>query len=107
MTIAPDDNATLIPSEGALTVVAPPDAAQLHDWLKRGTGLPTRVFDGTVRQAAGFTIGVGGLQRGNGTCKRWVTVDAVFRLGVPLEPEAVRQLAAALTAAADEIEARR
>ncbi|WP_247600179.1 hypothetical protein [Mycobacterium intracellulare] len=91
-------------SVDTLNVAAPPDAAQVHDWIQRGNSLPTRAFDGTVREASGFTVRVGGLQRANGTCKRWLTVNTESLLGLPLEPEAVRQLAAALTAAADELE---
>ncbi|MEY8013848.1 hypothetical protein [Mycobacterium servetii] len=106
-----NDNATATPPDSERDtagpgVTAPPDATEIHDWLQRGAGLPTRAFDGTVREAVGFTVRVGGLQRSNGTCKRWVTVEAPARFGVPLQPEAVRQLAAALTAAAYEIEAR-
>lgn len=86
---------------------APPDATEVHDWSQLGAGLATRVFAGTTREAAGFTVRVGGLQRSNSTCRRWVVVEATSSIGVPLEPEAVRQFAAALVAAADEIEARR
>ncbi len=95
-----DNNArtTLVPP--------PPDATQTHGWLQQGIELQTRAFDGTVREAAGFTVRVRGLQRHNGTCRRWLTIETQS-LGVPIEPESARQLAAALSAAAFEIEARR
>lgn len=95
-------------SDVVVNVSAPPDAAMVHDWIQRGADdLATRAFDGTVRQAAGFTVAVGGVQRQNGTCRRWVTVEGERPVGAVLEPELVRQLAAALVAAADEIETRR
>ncbi|MEY8017002.1 hypothetical protein [Mycobacterium servetii] len=37
-----------------LNVAASPDATEIHDWLQRGAGLPTRAFDGAVREAVGF-----------------------------------------------------
>ncbi|WP_249025852.1 hypothetical protein [Mycobacterium europaeum] len=89
-------------------VTAPPDATEVYGWAAHRDGLAARVFDATVRECAGFAIRVHGQQRSNSTCRRWVTVDT--RPGADeemLEPEAVRQLAAALVAAADEIEARR
>ncbi|BCP00687.1 hypothetical protein [Mycobacterium intracellulare] len=88
-------------------VTAPPDATDMRDWSHLDGGLATRVFAGNTREAAGFTVRVGGLQRSNSTCRRWVVVESTSSIGVPLEPEAVRQFAAALVAAADEIEARR
>ncbi|MBV8786440.1 MAG: hypothetical protein JOZ00_07100 [Mycobacterium sp.] len=97
------DNATSAPD-----IAAPPDAEQVHEWVPRGEGLAIRVFDGTVREAAGFTIQVGGVQHQNGTCRRWVAIEAAGRtVGAAMEPESLRQLSAALSAAADEIEARR
>ncbi|MBV8785296.1 MAG: hypothetical protein JOZ00_01245 [Mycobacterium sp.] len=98
---------TTIPDNIA-PVHAPPDAIEVHDWVPRGEGLAVRVFDGTVREAAGFTIQVGGVQHENGTCRRWVGIEAAGRtVGATMEPESIRQLSAALSAAADEIEARR
>jgi hypothetical protein len=99
-TIAVTDTATTIPD-----VPAPPVVTHVHDWPHRSDALPICVFDGTTRQAAGFTIRIGGQQRSNGT--RWVAVEAVQPVSALLEPEAVRELAAALVVAADEIEARR
>jgi hypothetical protein len=87
-------------------IASPPDAIEVSDWRQHGPDLATRRFTGSVRAAAGFTVRIGGVQRQNNTCRRWVTVEAEAALGVPMEPEAVRQLAAALTAAVDEIEVR-
>jgi len=95
------DNATTIPD-----IAAPPDATELLDWSQHGPGLARRPFTGSVREAAGFVVRIQGLQRENRTCLRRVTVEAAS-LSTRLDPEAVRQLAAALTAAVDEIEARR
>lgn len=102
-TTAPPDD----PGRAFCGVAAPPDATDMHDWPPLGGGLETRVFAGNTREAAGFTVRVGGLQRSNSTCRRWVVVESTLSIGVPLETEAVRQFAAALVAAADEIEARR
>jgi hypothetical protein len=103
MTTQPD-NTNLTPSSDALSVAAPPDATEVQEWLQHGQGLATRVFDGTVREAVGFKVGIGGVQRQNGSCQRWVTAEAGSLLGGPFERELVRQLAAVLTASADEIE---
>jgi hypothetical protein len=84
----------------------PPDATEVLGWTQHGPDLARRPFTGAVREVAGFTVRIEGIQRENGTCRRRVTVKA----GSPetrLEPEVVRQLAAALIAAANEIEARR
>jgi len=106
MTSQHHDNATIAAPDDTLNVPAPSDATQVHGWLEAGDGLATRLFNGTVREAARFSIRVRGLQRDNGTCRRWVVVETESGLGAPLEPEAGRQLAAALSAAADEIEGR-
>lgn len=90
-----------------LSVSAPPDAIEVHDWSHVGDGLPTRVFAGTIREASGFTVRVAGLQRINSTCRRWITVETDSLPGTPLKPQRARQLAAALIAVADEIETRR
>jgi hypothetical protein len=87
-------------------VPSPPDATKVFSWTQQGPDLATRVFCGAVREAAGFAVRVEGFQRENQTCQRWLSVDAgTFQ--TRLEPEAARQLAAALTAAASEIEALR
>ncbi|WP_260737073.1 hypothetical protein [Mycobacterium sp. SMC-2] len=108
------DNAATTPLDDApsvrLIISAPPDATEVHDDDKRllhRSDTP-QLFEGIAAQVQVITVRVHGLQRSNGTCRRWVTVDT--RPGTDeemLEPEAVRQLAAALVAAADEIEARR
>lgn len=94
-----------MPTDTVPDVPAPPDATEVSDWSS-GDDLALRSFAGTVREAVGFAVRVKGVQRRNGTSIRWVSVD-VDSPGAPLAPEAVRQLASALTAAADEIEARR
>lgn len=89
------------------TVLPPADASELFDWHHPAAGLATREFVGTVRTAvAGFRVTIEGEQRANGTCRRWLTIDAEQR-GELLEPEIARQFAAAITAAADEIDALR
>jgi hypothetical protein len=87
-------------------VPAPPDATEVSGWTQHGPGLARRPFTGTVREAYGFVVRIEGIQRENQTCLRRVVVDAAS-MSTRLNPEAVRQLASALTAAADEIEARR
>ncbi|GEM_PF-6207347 len=86
------------------TVLPPADASELFDWHHPTTGLATREFVGTVRTAVGgFRVTIEGEQRANGTCRRWLTIEVEQR-GELLEPEIARQYAAAITAAADEIE---
>jgi hypothetical protein len=95
-----DNNArtTLVPP--------PPDATQTHGWLQQGIELQTRAFDGTVREAAGFTVRVQGIQRQNGTCRRWLTVEAQAR-GSADGARSGPAAGCALSAAAYEIETRR
>lgn len=86
-------------------VPAPPDATEVFGWSQHGPDLARRPFTGAVREVAGFTVRIEGIQRENGTCQRRVTVRAGSPL-TRLEPEALRQLASVLIAAADEIGAR-
>jgi hypothetical protein len=85
-------------------VPAPPDAIRVFDWTQEGLGIAMRVFSATEREAYGFAVRIEGFQRENRTCQRWMSIDA-GSFQTRLEPEAARQLASALTAAADEIEA--
>jgi hypothetical protein len=95
-----------MPTDLAPDIPAPPDAVEVFDWAWHGPAIAARVLSGSEREAASFTVRIEGEQRENRTCRRWMAVDAgSYR--TRLEPEAARQLAAALTAAADEIEARR
>jgi hypothetical protein len=87
-------------------IPSPPEATEVFGWTQHRQDLATRTFCGAVREAARFTVRIEGFQRENRTCQRWLVVDAPS-LQTGLEPEAARQLAAALVAAADEIEARR
>ncbi|WP_292990655.1 hypothetical protein [Mycobacterium sp.] len=95
-----------MPTETVPELPTPPDADELYDWSQSGPELLKRPFTGTVREAAGFMVRVEGVHWENGTCSRRVVVVA-SSLQTQLELEAVRQLAAALSAAADEIEALR
>jgi hypothetical protein len=85
---------------------APLDATEVFGWAQHGPDLARRPFTGAVREVAGFTVHIEGIQRQNGTCLRRVTVKAAS-VETRLDPEAVRQLASALIAAVDEIAARR
>jgi hypothetical protein len=87
-------------------ITAPPDATEVFDSSQHGPGLARRPFAGTVREAYGFVVRIEGIQRENRACLRQVVVEAASPV-TRLDPEAVRQLASALTAAADEIEALR
>ena len=95
-----------MPTDIIPDVPAPPDATELFAWTQHGPDLARRPFTGAVREVAGFAVRIEGIQRENRTCLRRVTVE-VASLETRLDPEAVRQLASALSAAADEIEARR
>jgi hypothetical protein len=95
-----------MPTETIPDIAAPPDATEVFDWTQHGPGLARRPFTGTVREAYGFVVRIEGIQRENGKCLRRVVVDAQS-LSTQLCPEAVRQLSSALTAAVDEVEARR
>lgn len=78
----------------------------MSGWAQHGPALARRPLTGTVREVAGFTVRIEGIQRENRACSRQVVVEAAS-LCTRLELEAVRQLASALTAAVDEIAARR
>jgi hypothetical protein len=95
-----------MPTETVPDIPAPPDATEIFDWTQHGPDVARRPFTGTVREAYGFSVRIEGIQRENRECLRRVVVDAQS-LSTQLCPEAVRQLASALTAAVDEIEARR
>ena len=97
--------ATQARTDSQPNVAAPPDATEVFGWTHQGHDLASRTFAGTVRDAAVHRPG-GGVQRQNGTCRRWVTVEAKSPCSGLVEPEVVRQLATALRAAADAIEAR-
>jgi hypothetical protein len=88
-----------------VSTTPPPDATEVSDWRHHGPDLATRMFTGSAREAAGFTVRIGGVQRQNKTCRRWATVEAEGALGTLMEPEALRQLAAALAEAANAMEA--
>jgi hypothetical protein len=52
------DNAAKTPD-----IAAPPDATEVSDWRQHGPDLATRMFTGSAREAAGFTVCIGGIQR--------------------------------------------
>lgn len=87
-------------------IPAPPDATELFAWTQHSPDVARRRFTGAVREAGGFAVRIEGVQRQNGRCLRRVTIQAPSP-ETTLDTEAVRQLAGALTAAVDEIEARR
>ena len=68
--------------------------------------IATRAFTGTVREIDGFVVRIEGIHRDNQRCTRQVVVDAES-VETRMKSEAVRQLAAVLVAAVDEIQARR
>ena len=59
-----------------VAVAPPPDAIEVSDWKQHGPDLATRMFTGSAREAASFTVCIGGIQRQNKTCRRWVTIEA-------------------------------
>ena len=95
-----------MPTDLATEIPAPPDATELFAWTQHGPDLARRPFTGTVREAVGFVVLIEGVQHETRTCLRRMTVEAASSQ-TRLDPEAVRQLASALAAAVDEIEARR
>ncbi|MGB3352595.1 MAG: hypothetical protein WBB00_07460 [Mycobacterium sp.] len=85
-------------------LLPPADATELFAWESHDDGLATREFVGAVREAAGFTVRVEGVQRENGTCTRRISIEQTgIRSGL-LETEAARQLAAAIASSAYEID---
>jgi hypothetical protein len=94
-----------MPIDTVPDIPAPPDATEVFGWAQHGPDLAQRAFTGTVRETAGLRVRIEGVQFQNRACLRRVVVDAAS-LSTRLDPEAVRQLASALTAAADEIAAR-
>lgn len=85
----------------------PVDATRVFDWGETDAGRRReREFVGTQRQAAGFTVSIEGVQRENGMCRRSVSVWRPSH-DQRMPVQAARQLAAAIAAAADEIESLR
>lgn len=85
-------------------VPQPVDATRVFDWGETDAGhRREREFIGTQRQAAGFTVSIEGVQSGTGAVSRRASVWSDKR-DVPLDSEALRQLAAAINAAAAEID---
>lgn len=85
----------------------PADAREVFDWHDRD-GLAAREFVGSAREAAGYVVRVEGVQLANGACTRRISIEpSGRRRAYLLETPAVRQLAAAINATADEIDSLR
>jgi hypothetical protein len=79
----------------------PPDATQLFDWTTDEGGL-FREFSGATREVSGARICISGYQNGDGTCHRWLSLQATEVTA--LTPGEARELGAALQSAAEEVE---
>lgn len=97
------DAADTLHTETEIAIPEPADATELFEW-QRQAGLATREFVGTVRDAGGFTIRVEGIQRENGTCVRRISIERGATDPGLLGTEVARQFAAAVIAAAQEID---
>ncbi|HWS91731.1 MAG TPA: hypothetical protein VN306_04290 [Mycobacterium sp.] len=81
--------------------VAQPDGAvRMFDWQRDSNWF--RDFEGTTRRGGQGRVQIRGRQHADGSTRRWIAVR--IRHLDALEPAAARELAAALTDAADEIE---
>jgi hypothetical protein len=81
-------------------VAQPADAVRTFDWQLDGNWL--RDFGGTTRRAGQTRVQICGRQQADGSTRRWIAVRT--RYLDALDPATARELAAALTEAADEIE---
>ncbi|TVS77299.1 hypothetical protein [Mycobacterium helveticum] len=94
---AADNEATASP----LDAVAPPTGAvRTFGWQRDGNWF--RDFKGTLRQGGLARVEICGRQEADGSTRRWISVHT--RHLDALDAPAARELAAALTAAADELE---
>jgi hypothetical protein len=81
-------------------VAQPAGAVRMFDWQLDGNWF--RDFEGTTRRAGQARVQICGRQHADGSTRRWIAVRT--RHLEALEPAAARELAGALTDAADEIE---
>ena len=81
--------------------VAPPDGAvRTFQWQLDSNWF--RDFEGTTRRCGQARVQICGRQQADGSTRRWITVHSRYLNS--LDAVAARELAAALTEAADEIE---
>lgn len=81
--------------------VAPPDGAvRTFDWQLDSTWF--RDFEGTARRGGPARVQICGRQQADGSTRRWIAVHT--RHLAALDPPSARELAAALSEAADEME---
>jgi hypothetical protein len=81
-------------------VAQPAGAVRTFDWQLDGNWF--RDFEGTTRRSGQARVQISGRQQADGSTRRWIAVHT--RHLDALGPAAARDLAAALTDAADEIE---
>jgi hypothetical protein len=81
-------------------VAQPAGAVRTFNWQLDGDWF--RDFEGTTRRGGPARVRIFGRQQADGSTRRWIAVDT--RHLDALDPAAARELAAALTDAADEIE---
>ena len=86
-------------------VPAPPDATDTGAWDKGEGGIYARFIRGTHRQVRHLTVTIGGLQYSNGVIERTIRVQPGETDDGEMTADLAREVAAALTAAADEIDA--
>lgn len=83
-------------------IAAPADADHVEDWVDESDlGMPVRWFRGTARTVAGVRVVINGWQEWDGPTARHISVHAV---DAELDAVTARELAAALLAAADELD---
>ena len=80
----------------------PSAAVHIWHWEKSDRGYWTREFSGSPRVVANLEVVIDGVQRSDGSIRRWASVYS--KETAELSPAELRSAAAALTAAADELE---
>lgn len=81
-------------------VPPPPDEGEHQPWTNLGNNNWVRYFYRTPCKVGPASVAISGVQSSDGSIKRWIYVEEVD----DLDPTTARQLAAALIAAADELE---
>lgn len=96
----PDETANMTAATPFEHMAPPSGAVRTYDWQLDGNWF--RDFEGTTRRGGQARVQIYGRQQADGSTRRWIAVHT--RHLDALDAAATRELATALTDAADEIE---